>query len=183
LFLVSCLLYLITEMRYLLILLLLSSCIKSSVLNKPNLDNQLSYTVEFDGGGTVTTTNTDLQTIFHRSAQVNGEVLIIVGGTFVFGTDAYTLSFILKNITATGVWPFESSPPSEALGQIVKGNPQSPAATYTTSDYFTVTGNPPGQIVIDSITSTYIKGSFDAYFNGSGVTVHSTGTFRGVLSQ
>jgi hypothetical protein len=158
-----------------LLLAIISSCSKSSspTSDPPIIKNEIKATISREGSTAQSYSATNDQTVFIK--RIDGDTVYVMDGAMADGQ----VDIMLINITRPGTYAFETSSASR-MGSICDytiGSPFAPAGLYST----TFNNQPNGQVIIESITPTSIKGSFYATCTSStGKLAQITnGTFKG----
>ena len=154
-------------------LIIISSCKKSSTettIPPGNPNNEMNATVSVNGGAAGSFTATGNSTTFGRRIDPNGDSVIYIDGDVGGGEALITL----VNTNSAGSYPFENNPSTRqySLCQFQIINPY--------QLYFATTGNNPGTVTIESLTSSSIKGSFTSKCVGAdGIVQITNGSFKG----
>lgn len=150
------------------------SCKKDSGEAQGNLNNEVKGTVVVDGGAPISLAARGNYTLFKRTVNPgNNVMMVIVGNT---GNNSQ-VQIQLFNILQKGSYPFvtDSATGNGAGCQYMIGT-----GFNITAMYFSSQSANPGTITIDSISNTYIKGSFTANCSsGSGTAQITNGSFKG----
>lgn len=161
-------------------LIIVSSCSKSSSSapdDPPVIKNELKATISFDGSMAKSYSATNDQTVFAKRIDSGGDTVYVMVGGMADGQIGITLI----NITKPGNYTFEVTTASRvgSFCDYTIGSPFAPVAIYST--LFNIQST--GQVSIESITSTSIKGSFFATCtNSTGKLVQITeGSFKGTF--
>lgn len=158
------------------LLLMQLSCGKESKPYDPFPDNEVKATITVDGAAPILCESKGNATLFVKRTETSGPLITVVdvrkyrsiSKTFLAQAPTFwTLPYQLQN---TSAWC-----------QYIVGNPFVSADYYFSHTYKTNTGNSSGSVTIESISSSYIKGTFNAICMGNaGKLVRITnGSFKG----
>jgi len=159
------------------IFVMLLSCGEKSAPPDPFADNEIKATISVDGAAPILCESKGNATLFVRRTESNGTII-----TTIVGCSQVNIS--LANISSPGTYFIDSTlsgQNSSASCQYIVGNPYAPTDMFFSSAYKQNTGNLPGTVVIESVSSSYIKGTFSAFcMNNTGKQVRITnGSFKG----
>lgn len=172
-----------------LMLVFFSACSKSSSPEgeeappDPGSTGEVKATLSFSTGNTVVLNATGNFTLFNRLIDVTNHdtILTITGSLASFKQ----LNIRLTNISSAGTYPFitnQAAPPEE-------GYPQCEYLDWATDDMYSTLQmrSDPGSVTIETLTSSYVSGYFNAQVTnwypgrpdaGTTITV-SNGSFKG----
>lgn len=159
------------------LLLMQLSCGKESKPYDPFPDNEVKATITVDGAAPILCESKGNATLFVKRTETSGPLITVVGCSQV--------SIYLQNVSSPGTYFLDSTlstaPNTSAWCQYIVGNPFVSADYYFSHTYKTNTGNSSGSVTIESISSSYIKGTFNAICMGNaGKLVRITnGSFKG----
>jgi hypothetical protein len=157
------------------LMILLYSCNKDHVvpLPTPNVNDNLNADISIAGKNSYLG-STGSNTIFSRTVNSPGDTSVVA-----YGADSNIhIQIVLENIHVSGTYIFGQKLNSDQhisvvyiIGDILSGNP----IFYTANNQ-----DNPGEIIIESISDKYVKGTFNATCPGTADTAKiSNGSFEG----
>lgn len=158
-------------------LIMASSCKKSSTdvtIPPGNPNNEIKGAVSVKGSAVSSFTATGNSTVFVKRFDPNGDTVIVITGPLGEGQVEITL----VNTNSAGTYAFENNPSSRVYSLCWYGIGN--ALTGPFELYIATTGNDPGTVTIENLTSNSIKGSFTSNCVGSdGIIQITNGSFKG----
>jgi hypothetical protein len=159
---------------------ILFSCRKNSfTLPDPFPDNEITATTSVDGAAPVSCMAKGNATLFVKRTESNGTTLITIVGC------SPQIEIFLYGIATPGTYFLDSA---VVAGQYagttcdyIVGNPFAPTDMFRSSTYKNNSSISSGSVTVESISNSYVKGSFSATcMNNSGKIVGITnGNFKG----
>ncbi|MEP7164285.1 MAG: hypothetical protein ABI741_06305 [Ferruginibacter sp.] len=111
-------------------------------------------------------------TLFNRALQGTDSVITILGGT-----DTSHIQIDIFNINTAGIYQFGTQPGTDKFIRISYSS-----GTGLGGPYYMNKNSLNGKIIIESITSSGIKGSFmDTCWNGTDTRIINNGSFNGAF--